>query len=55
MWYFGVLVDHRRRDDAVDDLLADVGAELLVGNFRAVLRGDDDGVHANRAAVVVLD
>ena len=51
----GLVVDHRLGDDAVDDLLLDVGAQLLVRDFCAVLRRDDDGVDANRPAGVVLD
>ena len=39
----------------VDDLLGDVFAQRLVGDVGAVLGRDDDGVDADRLAVVVFD
>ena len=55
----GVLVEELGGNDGLDDVLHDVGAELLVGLVAivlGVLGGDDDGVDADRLAVgVVLD
>ena len=48
-------VHQRRRDDLLDDVLGDVGAELLGRDLVAVLRRDDHGVDADRRVAVVLD
>ena len=46
-------VDHLGRDCRQDDVLDDVGADLLVGDLGAVLRGDDDRLHPGGLAVHV--
>src|SRR4029078_13176790 len=50
----GLAVDHLLRHDLVHDLLGHLFAQGLVGGGRAVLRRDDHGVDAHRAALVVL-
>ena len=37
-----------------DDMLQHVGADLLLGDIRGVLGGDDHRIHAHRLAVFVL-
>ena len=45
-----------RGDGGQDDVLDHVGADLLEGDVRAVLSGDDDGIHADGLVfAVVLD
>src|SRR5699024_4699646 len=51
---FGALVHHFGGDDVGDDLALDVGVQLFLRNFGAVLAGDDDGVDAHRLAVLIL-
>lgn len=52
----GLIVEVLRGDDLLDDLLLDLLAQLLCGDVRAVLGGDDDGMDAlgNDGTVVVL-
>ncbi len=52
---FGFLVEHVCGDDGLDDFLDDGFGQIALGNFVAVLRGDDDGIDASRAAVDVFD
>ncbi len=40
----GVVVEQVGGDDLLDDLLHDLGAEVLGGDLLGVLGGDDDGV-----------
>src|SRR5581483_6564095 len=51
----GLGVAHLFGDDAVDDLLGDVFPHRFVGDERAVLAGDDDGIDANRRGAVIFD
>ena len=50
----GVLIQHVGGDDHPDDLLDHVLADLLQGDVRVVLGGDDHGVHPDRAVVLVI-
>ena len=43
------------RDDFLDDELHHVTANLLQRGLGQVLRGDNDGVHANRDAGAVIE
>ena len=52
----GVGVEQRGGDDGLDDVLHDLGAELVVADVFGVLGGDDDGIHSHGAIVgIVLD
>jgi hypothetical protein len=44
----GLVVEHVRGDDLLDDLLLDLLSELFGGDVLAVLGGDNDGVNAER-------
>ena len=52
---FGVLVHQLGGDDAIDDLLDEVAAHLLVGHVFAMLARDDDRIDANGLAAFVFD
>ena len=52
---FGVLVHQARGHDAIDDLLDDVAAHLIVGDVFAVLARDDNRVDANGLTAFVFD
>jgi hypothetical protein len=55
----GLVIEHVRGDDLLDDLLLDLLSELFGGDVLAVLGGDNHGVNAERhngtAVVGVLD
>ncbi len=51
---FGFAVHHVGGDDGIDDVLANVFAELFGGDIFAVLRGDDNGVDADGLVVHVF-
>lgn len=51
----GLVVDVLLGHDGLDDLVEKVIAQLLLSDLRAVLRGDDDGVHALRHARALLE
>ena len=50
----GVLIQQLGRDGGLDDLLHDVGPELLHGHALAVLAGDDDCIHTDGLVVLVV-
>ena len=54
MWYLVCSSSHLPRQNRLDDVLQDVGVQLVVGNRLGVLAGDDDGVDARRLAVLVV-
>ena len=43
----GALIEVLGWDDELDDVLDEVGSDLLLGDIRGVLGGDDDGVDAD--------
>ena len=51
---FGVLVQQLRRHGGLDHQLDHVPADLLQLRLRAVLGGDDDGVHPDGATLLVI-
>mmetsp|Transcript_48062 Transcript_48062/g.94926 ORF Transcript_48062/g.94926 Transcript_48062/m.94926 type:complete len:307 (+) Transcript_48062:1372-2292(+) len=49
----GVVVHQLGRDNRVNDVLAEFGTEVVVGDIWGVLSGDDDGVNSLRDALAV--
>lgn len=52
----GLVIKVLGRNDRLDDVLHEVGVDLVIGDVGGVLRGDEDGVHAdgNHCAAVLL-
>ena len=50
----GVLVQQLGGNGGTDHIFHNVGVQLFVAHLRAVLAGDDHGVHANGLAVVIF-
>ncbi len=55
MWNLVLLIEHLRRNHRLDDFGDDGIGQVAQRNFFVVLRRDDDGVNAGRAAVNVFD
>ena len=54
MWYLVSASSNVGGQDGLDDVLQDVGAQLVVGDRLGVLGGDDHGVDADRLVVLVV-
>ena len=50
-----VAVDHFTGDDLLNHLFNDRIAQFVIGNVRLVLRGNHNGIHPQRRAVLVFD